>query len=103
MRLYILHEQAKYQDQIILDLEYVPTIPNILDLRTDLQNNKTTKQEYFCFLDDQYYFEKSILVSPFPNKIVQQESNTILGEILVSLFSCFVNPFSEIFCTYPVG
>ena len=28
-----------------------------------------------------------------PNEIVQQENNNILDEILVSLFSCFVNPF----------
>ena len=27
-----------------------------------------------------------------PNKIVTQENNNILGETLVSLFSCFVNP-----------
>ena len=29
------------------------------------------------------------------NKIVHQENNSVLVEILVSLFSCFVNPFPE--------
>ena len=35
-------------------------------------------------------------VSPIdPNKIVQQENNDILDEILVSLFNCFLNPLPD--------
>ena len=32
------------------------------------------------------------------NKIVHQENKNILGEIIVSFFSCFVNPFPGLNC-----
>ena len=54
-----------------------------------------------CFIDEQFYcyqcngkeiiFCFSLPIGP--NKIVHQENNNIRREFLVSLFSCFVNPF----------
>ena len=66
-------------------------------LGADFKNNKTPKQEphqdYNCFLDEIFYFNKQAKYCfPLPigpNKIVQQENNYILDEILVSLFDCF--------------
>ena len=58
---------------------------------TDLQNKKTTKQEYYCFLVEQFCLnqlerETKLYFLPIGrNKIVHQEIKNILHEILVSL------------------
>ena len=73
-------------------------------LGTDLQNKKTPKQEfhqeYSSFLVEQFMWksgEKKLhFLSIGRNKIVHPENKKVLDEILVLLFNCFVNPFSEV-------
>ena len=80
---------------------YVLHIVYLTDQGTDLRNNKTRiSSRIFCFLDEQFYYDQQegskVFVSPFLLaliKLFQQENNNILGEILFSLFSCFLNPF----------
>ena len=55
---------------------------NVFLMNNCIATNRKTEQ--FCF---------SLTIGP--NEVVQQESNNILGEILVSLFSCLFNPFPE--------
>ena len=77
-------------------------IPLLLSQEADFKNNKTTKQESHldncCFLVEQLYSDQFAyrkgekilyLLSISRNKIVHQENNNHLDEILFSLFYCF--------------
>ena len=69
-------------------------------LGTDLKNKNFIKYINVFLMNnciatnrkaEQFYFSLTI----GPNEVVQQENINILGEILVSLFSCLFNPFPE--------
>ena len=70
-------------------------------LKTRKQRNKNFIKNIFVFLTNnfittnekeaKFYFSLHI----GQNKIVKKENNNFLGEILVSSFSCFSNPFPE--------
>ena len=62
-------------------------------LGTDFKNKKTTKQELHRFEGSKVLF----LPSYWPKKNC---FNNILGEILVSLFSCFLVPFPALLELY---
>jgi len=66
--------------------------------RTNLQNKKT-KKHIIVFLLNNFIWTNIYIETIFyflpngRNKIIRQENKNILNEIIVSLFSCFVNPF----------
>ena len=68
--------------------------------RTDLRNKNLIKNIFVCFINIstiRHEIKCCFSLSIGPNQIVQQENNNILGEVLVSLFPGFVNPFPYLF------
>ena len=96
MKFFIAYNTNLIKKTMLFCVQIVKSTPE-KGFTKQLHNKTRISSRSFRFLDFISTNRKEVKfcfsLSIGSNKIVQQENNNILGGILVSVFSCFINPF----------